>query len=204
MIWFPYFRLFKIESALANIRMQGKEPSNLPCVVIIVFSGATVHRCSAVKVYSKFRKILRKCWQWIPLKNNCKLQVLEGLSATFLLICFVCLKQSTCETREKNLFHFESFFCSWDNQMLTFSVWNTKPILLNNLGSKHSLVGNQIWPVYVIVQNKFFIKKFQEKLGLETSSGLFLIFKKSSKKDSKEGSMLIWTNVDSFGRTYLI
>ena len=49
------------------------------------------------------------------------------------------------------LFHFESFFRSWDNQVLTFQVfkyhdiikglsWNMKHILLNNLKSKHSLV----------------------------------------------------------------
>ena len=49
------------------------------------------------------------------------------------------------------LFHFKSSFCSWGNQILTFrysnvmassnvQAWNTKHILLNNLGSKHSLV----------------------------------------------------------------
>ena len=95
---------------MANIRMQGKEPSNWPCVVIIVFSGATVHRCSAVKVYSKFRKILRKCWQWIPLKNSCKLQVLEGLSATFLLICFVCLIKALVKQGKKIYFTLKALF----------------------------------------------------------------------------------------------
>ena len=50
---------------------------------------------------------------------------------------------------------------------------NTKHILLNNLGSKQSV--NEIWPV-----NKFFIKTFYEKSGLETSSRPFLIFKESS------------------------
>ena len=29
--------------------------------------------------------------------------------------------------------------------------------------------GNEIWPVYAILQNNFFIKKFYEKCGLETS-----------------------------------
>ena len=42
--------------------------------------------------------------------------------------------------------------------------------------------GNEIWPVYVILQNNFFIKKFYEKCGLETSSRSFLIFKESSVK----------------------
>ena len=33
--------------------------------------------------------------------------------------------------------------------------------------------GNEIWPVYAILQNNFFIKKFYEKSGLETSSRPF-------------------------------
>ena len=32
---------------------------------------------------------------------------------------------------------------------------NTKHILLNNVGSKHS----EIWPVYLILQNNFFDQK---------------------------------------------
>ena len=32
-----------------------------------------------------------------------------------------------------------------------------KHILLNNLGNKHS--GNEIWTVYVVLQNKFFYQK---------------------------------------------
>ena len=32
---------------------------------------------------------------------------LKVVSATFLLVCFVCLKESTCETR-KNVFYFTS------------------------------------------------------------------------------------------------
>ena len=114
----------------------------------------------------------------------------EQLQATGLKGCVRCIfadlfymskTKHLWNKENKILFHFESSFCSWDNQILTFSVWNAKPIL-NNLGSKHSLVGNQIWPVYVIVQNKFFIKKFYEKWSLETSSRLFLIFEESSVK----------------------
>ena len=36
-----------------------------------------------------------------------KLKCLKVVSATFLLVCFVCLKESTCETR-KNAFYFTS------------------------------------------------------------------------------------------------
>ena len=42
------------------------------------------------------------------------------VSATSLLVCFACLKESTFETK-KNVFffYFESSFSSWDNQILT-------------------------------------------------------------------------------------
>ena len=36
-----------------------------------------------------------------------KNKYLKVVSATFLLVCFVCLKESTCETR-KNAFYFTS------------------------------------------------------------------------------------------------
>ena len=49
-----------------------------------------------------------------------------------------------------------------------------KHILLNNLGSKRKLVMKFD---QFILQNIFFIKKFYEKCGLETSSRPFLIFK---------------------------
>ena len=57
----------------------------------------------------------------------------------------------------------------------------TRNILSNNLGSKHSLVMKfgQFMKYYKI---KFFIEKFYEKCGLETSSRSFLIFQESSAK----------------------
>ena len=64
--------------------------------------------------------------------------------------------------------------------------------------------GNEICPVYVILQNNFFIKKFFKKCGLETSPRPFLIFKKSCEKDSVKVSMLIWSNFDKFAITCLI
>ena len=90
------------------------------------------------------------------------------------------------------LFHFESSSRSWDNQCLTFYIFKyhdvikcpsmkLKHILVNNLGSKHTLEMKfgQVIQYYKI---NFFIKKFYEKFNLETSSKPFLIFKKSSVK----------------------
>ena len=105
------------------------------------------------------------------------------VSATFLLVCFSHLQDSTCETRKNDFFfHFESSFRSLDNQILTFQIFechdvitclSMKHTLLNNLGSKHSLVikFGQYMQYYTI---KFFIEKFYEKCGLETSRRPFL------------------------------
>ena len=72
-------------------------------------------------------------------------------------------------------------------------AWNTKHILVNNLGSKRSLVMKfgQFMQYYKII---FFIKKFYEKCGLETSSRPFLIFKESSVKK------ILWRSACLFGQ----
>ena len=130
---------------------------------------------------------------------------------TFLQVCFVSLRESTCETR-KNVFYFTSkallvlkinqiLFFRYSNAMASSDAqaWNIKHILLNKLGSKHSLVMkfSQFVQHY---KRKIFIQKLCEKYGLETSSRPFLIFKESSLKSNLR-CMLIWTNFDSFAIT---
>ena len=126
------------------------------------------------------------------------------MSAGFLLVSFVCLKESTCETR-KNAFYFTlkvlhvleiikfSHF-RYSNTMTSSNAqeWNTKHIL-KNLGSKRSLVMkfDQFMQYYKII---FFIKKFYEKCDLETSSRPFLIFKESSVKK------ILWRSACWFGQ----
>ena len=51
---------------------------------------------------------------------NLEILDLKVVPATFLLICFVCLKERICETR-KNVFYFTLKFCSWDNQIFNIS-----------------------------------------------------------------------------------
>ena len=63
-----------------------------------------------------FVTCIREYYGWL-----CRLKV---VSTTFLLVCFVILKDSTCETRKNVfLFHFKSSFRSWDNQILTFQIF---------------------------------------------------------------------------------
>ena len=115
------------------------------------------------------------------------------MSATFLLVYFVCLKESTFETK-KNVFYLISKvlfvleiirfkFFRYSNVMTSSDAqaWNTKQNLLNNLGSKHSLIMKfgQYVHYYKI---QFCIKKICERCGLETSSRPFLIFKGFSVK----------------------
>ena len=71
---------------------------------------------------------------------------------TFFASFILSFKESTCK-RRKNvfLFYFESSFLSWDYQILLFQIFKCHDVikypsmkhethLLNNLGSKHSLV----------------------------------------------------------------
>ena len=81
---------------------------------------------------------------------------LKVVPATFLLGCFVCLKESSYETR-KNVFYFTS------------------------QGSEHSLV-MKFGRFMYNYKMKFFIKKFYEKCGSETSS------RESSVKRNLRGS----------------
>ena len=55
--------------------------------------------------------------------------LLNVVSATFLLLCFVCLKKSTCETR-KNDFYFtlKALFIR-DNQILNFQIFKCHGVI---------------------------------------------------------------------------
>ena len=77
-------------------------------------------------------------------------------------------------------------------------------ILLNNLGSKLILAMkfDQFMKDY---KGTFFIKKFYEKCGLETSSRPFFNFQRIlCQHEFVEVCMLIWINFDSCAITYLI
>ena len=89
-----------------------------------------------------------KCqWAYInylPFFKSCVLYIFNSLF-------FVSKRKHLWNKEECFLFHLESSFRSWNNQILTFQIfkcqtswnaqaWNTKHIWLNNLGSKHSLV----------------------------------------------------------------
>ena len=140
---------------------------------------------------------------------------LKVSSATFLLVCFECLKESTCETRRNIFFNFKSSLRSWYNQILTFQIfkchdfikfleaWNMKHILLNNLRSKQSLVikFDQFMQYYKRI---FFFKKSYKKCCHKLVPGPFYFHGIFCKKESKEVSVLIWTNFHSFANTYLI
>ena len=126
------------------------------------------------------------------------------MSATFSLVCFVCLQESTYETR-KNAFYFTSkalFILEiikfqhfrYSNIMTSSNAqaWNTKHILLNNLGSKCSLVMKfgQFMQYYKIILSK----RFYRKCGMEISSWPFLVFKESSVKK------VLWRSACWFGQ----
>ena len=58
---------------------------------------------------------------WFLCCPLCTNENLKVVSATFLLVCFLYLNESTCQTRK---FHFKSFFRSRENQILVFIFSN--------------------------------------------------------------------------------
>ena len=65
--------------------------------------------------------------------------------------------------------------------------------------------GNEIWPVYAILQNNFFYQKILRKMWPGNQfHALFNFQRNLCKKDSVKVSMLIGTNFDTFAITYLI
>ena len=79
---------------------------------------------------------------------------------------------------------------------------NTKHILLNNLGSKHSLVMNLACLCHITKEN-FLSKKFMKNMAWALVPGPFWFQRNICKKESEEVYLLIWTNIDSFAIKYI-
>ena len=58
-------------------------------------------------------------------------EALKGHVATFLLVYFLSLKESTCETRKNVVFLFDlkSSFCSQDNRSLEFYILKVQDVI---------------------------------------------------------------------------
>ena len=57
------------------------------------------------------------------------LLALKFLSATFLLVWFLSLNESTCQTRKFFLFHFKSSLCSRENQILQLYIFKFHDVM---------------------------------------------------------------------------
>ena len=71
--------------------------------------------------YQKMQRISNS--QKIQIKSIFEIFILflKVVSTTFLLVCFLSQKESTCETRKNvSLFHFKSSFHTRENQILEF------------------------------------------------------------------------------------
>ena len=85
-------------------------------------------------------------------RTSHKFRDLKVVSATFLLVCFLSLNKSICQTRKNVfLFHFKSSFRSQENEILEFYIFKFHDVIkclsikqeihfTEYLGSKHSLL----------------------------------------------------------------
>ena len=96
------------------------------------------------------------------------------MPATFLLVCFVCQKESTLETRKMFFISLRKpySFLRQSNFNLIFRCHSATMCL--SMKHKHISLNN--------LESKLFIKTFYEKCSLGMSSRPFLILKESSTK----------------------
>ena len=102
---------------------------------VFLFSSERLGRCLLETIVASFLKF------WISGQNAefhihqshmeiGYLRWLKVASTTFLVVYFLCLKDSTSETRKMFfLFHFKSSFHSWDNQILTFQIFECHDVI---------------------------------------------------------------------------
>ena len=56
-------------------------------------------------------------------------KLFKGVSTTFLLVYFLDLNESTCQTRENVFFRFKSSVCSRENQILEFYIFKFHDVI---------------------------------------------------------------------------
>ena len=115
------------------------------------------------------------------------------MSATFLLVYFLSLKESTCKTRKnvffisvQKLFSFSrksnfrnlNIQVSWRHQMPKYKTINTFYWITWKVNTVCYV--NKIWSVIPYYKNKNFMKKFCKNCDLETSSRPFCVCKELS------------------------
>ena len=81
--------------------------------------------------------------------------------------------------------------------------YESQNILLNSLGSKHSLV-MKLFSLCNIRKEKKLSKNSMKNVSWKLVQTLFNFQRILSKKESKEVCVLIWTSFNSFAITYLI
>ena len=122
------------------------------------------------------------------LRAHLQANSLKFVSVTFLLVCFLSLKESFCETR-KNVFILlqkllpllrkSKFWIFKFYEFIKCLSIKQEIILLNNLGSKHSLL-MKFGLFMSNYKRKMFTKKFYINCDLKTSSRLFCVCKELS------------------------
>ena len=129
----------------------------------------------------------------IRVQDMLRIKVVKVVSATFLLVCFLSLKESFCQNWEECfLFHFKSFFLFLKSKFRILDIQVSWRHQMPNLGSKHSLLMKftQFSSYY---KRKNFIKKLCKNCDLKTSSRLFWVCKELST--ASIGKWNFWSNL---------
>lgn len=91
----------------------------VPCLGVFLVGSERVYTCWSGSMKSNV--LVKMCL--MPIKNVLLQQsayYLKFLSSIFLLLCSISMKEGTCESRKKILFHVKGSFRFWDIQILQF------------------------------------------------------------------------------------
>ena len=102
---------------------------------------------------------------------------LKIVSATFLLVCFLSLNETSCQTR-KNVFYFFSK-ALFVLEKIKFQNFRFSNFMTSSLGSKHSLL-MKFGQLMSYCKRNNFIKKFYKNWSQKATSGPFCVSKELS------------------------
>ena len=136
---------------------------------------------------------------WHPSFWNMSKIPLKVVSATFLLVCFVSLKEGTC-IEKSFLFYFKSSRHSWDNQILTFQLSN----IMTSSNAQAWSTKHILTSLCNITKEKFLSKNSMKNMAWKLIPALFSFQRNLCKKENEEVCKLILVSFVNSAITHLM
>ena len=99
-----FYNLFTFSFEFMNMVFNRSQIEKMSTDVLVEDSAVSSKFSDLIEKFTEFESKYDKLYPELQITRNCNSH-LKVVSATFFLVCFVNLKESTCETRE-NAFYF--------------------------------------------------------------------------------------------------